>query len=281
MIKSITAKLSLLFLLTAITTCYYERETDQIKVCFVRGNSIWTMNIDGSEQRQITFPVIGSDKNPSWSPDGKKIIFNSNRIFSDDKIYVMNSDGSELRQITFITNPADFYEHPTWSSDGERIVFTGIRSSFKYVFVADIDGNIINSFEYTVLPQFLSLSLDGNYLYFTLNNGNYPLFRINLATNDVFNDPLAGYRTMSVSPDGKTLACSNNSNEISLVPTNDLLTTYPQLVSGVTPCWTPDGETILYVSSSNIYSINIDGTNNKQLTTDGLSSFPCVQGKPR
>jgi Tol biopolymer transport system component len=55
------------------------------------------MNSDGSNQEQLTTePAPISSDNPAWSPDGTKIIFDTNRNQRVD-ILVMDADGSNQR----------------------------------------------------------------------------------------------------------------------------------------------------------------------------------------
>ena len=61
------------------------------------------MNADGSNQTKLTNNPA-SDYLPSWSPDGSKIVFHSDRD-GNNEIYVMNADGSNQTNIT--NNPAD------------------------------------------------------------------------------------------------------------------------------------------------------------------------------
>ena len=57
---------------------------------------------------------------PAFSPDGKKILFSSNRTgpVNIGQLYVMNPDGSNVRKIT--DGPGAFVQ-TSWSSDGKRI----------------------------------------------------------------------------------------------------------------------------------------------------------------
>jgi len=63
----------------------------------------------------------GIDVSPSYSPDGRKIVFNSSR-HGNPHIYVMNSDGTNLNRITFSGN---YNTEPVWSPKGDKIAYTG------------------------------------------------------------------------------------------------------------------------------------------------------------
>jgi Tol biopolymer transport system component len=88
------------------------------KIAFVsrRGSTleISVMNSDGSEQRRLTRNKVG-DRNPVWSPDGRRIAYESNW-----QIWVMNADGSGQRRLTH-NGGRNF--NPAWSPDGRRIAF--------------------------------------------------------------------------------------------------------------------------------------------------------------
>ena len=89
----------------------------------MEGNmEIYTMKIDGSDQQRLTFN--GSwDGTPDWSPDGKQIVFSSNRAGSQD-LYVMNDDGGDVKQLTTTeSGPIKGQESsPRWSPDGSKIL---------------------------------------------------------------------------------------------------------------------------------------------------------------
>ncbi len=70
------------------------------------------MDADGGGLIQFTGSP-GSDKVPSWSPDGNRIVFVSNREGNED-IFVMNADGTAPINIT--SSPGHEFT-PAWSPD--------------------------------------------------------------------------------------------------------------------------------------------------------------------
>jgi len=101
---------------------------------------LWVMNADGSDQRQIT-SLGGANFGPSWTPDGRRIVFSSNyknprsRNF---ELYLINLDGSGLEQVT---THEEFDGFPMFSPDGRRIVWASNRGNSKpgetNLFIAD------------------------------------------------------------------------------------------------------------------------------------------------
>ena len=78
------------------------------------------MNADGSGQRRRMREAQVNYSLPSWSPDGRKILFVSERD-GNFEVYVMNPDGSGRRNLT--RHPGHD-SAPSWSPDGRKIVFT-------------------------------------------------------------------------------------------------------------------------------------------------------------
>jgi len=91
---------------------------------------LFLMNPDGSNQRQITH-LGGANFGPSWTPDGKKIVFSSNyknpRSGNFD-LYLIDPDGSNLEQLTF---DQSFDGFPMFSPDGKKIIWSSNRNDDK------------------------------------------------------------------------------------------------------------------------------------------------------
>ncbi len=78
-------------------------------------NQIYVMNIDGSNQRQIT-KADKSSSSPRWSPDGKHIAY-----VHGGQIWTMEPDGDGREQITKLSTGGS---QPVWSPDGKWIAFS-------------------------------------------------------------------------------------------------------------------------------------------------------------
>lgn len=79
---------------------------------------IFTANVDGSDLKKIT-DNPGYDAEPVVSPDGRKIVFGSQRG-GDIDIYVMDAEGSN---VTRLTERVGYDGGPWWSPDGSKIVW--------------------------------------------------------------------------------------------------------------------------------------------------------------
>jgi Tol biopolymer transport system component len=89
---------------------------------------IYTMNIDGSDIKQVT-KLGKANWAPFYHPSGKKIIFSSNHHSQkgyDFQLFMINEDGSGLEQLTY---ESKFNAFPMFSPDGSRIVFSSNRNN--------------------------------------------------------------------------------------------------------------------------------------------------------
>lgn len=80
---------------------------------------IYSVNVDGSDVKNLTNSP-GVDENPDVSPDGKHIVWASDRNEGRLYLYVMNIDGKNVRRLT--TGPGGD-NSPRWSRDGKKVAF--------------------------------------------------------------------------------------------------------------------------------------------------------------
>ncbi len=105
-------------------------EPNTNRIVFEWERHIWIVNADGGGLRQLTDSKDGVERHPDWSPDGTRIVFESeNRLGNGDMrqgIEVMRLDGTgrELILSSDINDSWDRIGEPTWSPDGSRIAFT-------------------------------------------------------------------------------------------------------------------------------------------------------------
>jgi TolB protein len=83
---------------------------------------IYVMPASDGDARALTQTPTVDEEQPSWSPDGTKIVYERSGSDPTDSpdIWVMNSDGSDQRALVAT---ADYDHAPAWSPDGEEIAF--------------------------------------------------------------------------------------------------------------------------------------------------------------
>jgi TolB protein len=83
------------------------------------GNTdIYSVRPDGTDLIRLTDDP-GRDKQPAWSPDGRRIAFVSDRD-GEQRIFIMAADGADQRVLSTAVHGA---ETPVWSPDGKRIAY--------------------------------------------------------------------------------------------------------------------------------------------------------------
>ncbi|MBN1290860.1 MAG: PD40 domain-containing protein, partial [Candidatus Latescibacteria bacterium] len=93
----------------------YEQRLQSISADY----DIFIMNANGEGIRRITTNPF-NDSNPYWSPDGKNIVFTSDRN-GINNLYVIDLDSMAVSPLTNLLTGTS---SPAWSPDGGRIAFT-------------------------------------------------------------------------------------------------------------------------------------------------------------
>ncbi|MEO8041855.1 MAG: tetratricopeptide repeat protein, partial [Acidobacteriota bacterium] len=221
------------------------------------------------------------DADPSFSPDGRQIVFASLRD-GNAEIYLMNSDGTNVRRLT--DHPA-WESHPVFAPDGTQIAFNADRENEKgNTFLMSLDGSGIRrltdwkSGDYVVPGGW---SADGTQIVFSSDREgtediyvtNAEVFRPEKLSKEDRNVGFPSY-----SPDGKLILyqveTEDKSGELHTlnVGSGQQRVLLKTTSADVSPVFSPNGEQIVFQdrieSNMEICSIKADGTGLINLTNN-------------
>src|SRR5262245_33591072 len=152
------------------------------------------------------------DNQPRYSPDGKKIAFNSTRSGARE-IWIADADGSNAFQLTSFGAPRVAYK--AWSPASQRIVFHARPEGQADLFIIPAGGGapkrLTTDPADDVCPSF---SHDGRWIYFTSRRtGQVEVWKMPAEGGDAVQITTEGGRMPFESPDGKTLYFTRLSRE--------------------------------------------------------------------
>lgn len=280
--------ISVIFPTSAIGSSPVERIGPILFVSSRDGNNeIYAMNSNGENVRRLTNHGA-KDRGPKWSPDGKKILFYTSRR-NGFQIYTMDPDGSNVTNVTGISGnaPKSNY-HADWSPNGKKIVFNSSRDGNGEIYVMNADGsNQIRLTDNSAPDIFPTWSPNGKKIAFISSRDGPPeLYTMNSDGTGLFkvtSPPTTVVESVSWSPNGQTIAFASKDpgfGGINMINKNGTgritLTNHP---SDRQPTWSSSGREIIYTSIVGgvfeIFTVSIDGTKNKRLTTSvGVNTQP-------
>lgn len=213
---------------------------------------VYRIDPDGTGLTELTHSTAMDNDNATWSPDGSKILVSRGGT-REHAIWVMNADGTGFKKLT-----SDVYnsENAEFTPDGQHIVYWGQAGGLvSAIWIMNADGSNKHRLTPAALEAaYPDVSPDGSHIVF-INHNNPP-------------KPTAIY-TMRI--DGSQIT----------------RLTHPGCCHRDSlPKYSPDGTQIVFITDRNypvldgtdIYEMNVDGTNQHQVTTNltlgGWPDFP-------
>ncbi len=261
------------------------------KIYFVSdrtGNKeIWSMDYDGSNQRQLTrYRSISGE--PAVSADGKLFAFMT-YAGGNPQIRIHTTDTS--RRQTFVNPVTSAVGTPEFTPDGKNILFSATVGGWMQLMMAGSDGGgmrrISNVRAIEVSPR-VNPKTGRDLLFISGRSGRQQLWRMNLDGTDreMITTGEGDVANPSWSPDGHHIAfCWTRGYEpgsfnIFVMDIADKVPVQLTTNSGrnENPWWAPDGVHLVFSSKrgrvTQIYSMLADGTQVRQLTTQGNNLQP-------
>jgi Tol biopolymer transport system component/imidazolonepropionase-like amidohydrolase len=126
---------------------------------------LWVMPIAGGAAKRLTDDIFEICQ-PDWSPDGKRLAFQSYRD-GNFHVWTIGLDGSGLKQLT---QGAFDCREPRWSPDGKKIAFSSDRGGRYGVHILDVASGAVTAFSSGPGDEFEpSWSPDGKSIAFTVD----------------------------------------------------------------------------------------------------------------
>jgi TolB protein len=223
---------------------------DNARVAFASlGKEGWNIRMYSVDLgRLVSFPagtVGGSNTSPAWSSDGGKVAFSSSRS-GDPEIWVSDANGGGTHKITSFRGPD---VSPTWNPrTNSQLAWVSGRTGLPQIYTMDQDGSAVERLTdggYAVSP---SWAPNGGWLTFAWNRKYGPGAP---GGQDIYVMEISSRRWVQLTHESGT---------------NDF------------PSWSPDNRHVVFERTvggkTQIWSMLVDGTQQKQLTTSGQNFMP-------
>ena len=230
----------------------------------------------------ITKTPASEERYPVWSPDGKQVVFTSNRVAGATtssgnplsgafNLYIANADGTNVRQLTkqasrSAASPVVYY-FPSWTADGKQIWFSLADDAAKKSVIGYVtpDGR---TYKEIADGRDGAVSPDGKTVAFTKEVGKgYCLFAMDADGRNVRQLSQHEDEIGAVAPawsfDGKQIVYSDQVGDALELFVHDVATKQNRQLTKLgkissSAAWSPDGQFITFRVTEDAYWRNIE-----------------------
>lgn len=232
---------------------------------------IWIIKPDGSEQRllfAVEYPYEDVPLNVDWSPDGDEIVFSWYKQIWKAEIDTMNMKIIPQTLKSLTNKDENFY--PRWDPTGKRILWSKTYSENDDsigIWIMDNEGND----KMQINKGVEAVWMDSNRIIF-LEEG-VAIKKIDLSTG-IFSiilktSEMGDISNINYSPQQSKIVFNISAGKEGIWICDTLGKNLKQLdneLLSIEPSFSPDGNKIVFIKNGNVWIMDIDGTNKKQLT---------------
>lgn len=262
------------------------------RIFFVSNRSgndeIWTMNFDGTEQKQFT--RLGSmNLMPTISPDGSLLAFTT---YTEGTPAIRIHSAETQQRRPFVNPVASMNATPEISPDNSRLFFSSTADGkVAQIYTSAINGagmrRLTNSGAVEVSPK-VNPKTSADILFVSGRGGTPQIYKMNIdgANVERLTSGEGEAHNPAWNPDGETMAFAwsrgYEPGNFNIFIMDTISRQYTQLTYGTgrneNPWWSPDGRRLVFASSrsgsSQIWTMLADGTQVQQLTNSGRNRMP-------
>jgi TolB protein len=258
------------------------------KIAFISDRSgeseLWIMDWDGSNQKQLT-KHNALALAPSWSPDGKNLVFTS-YLRGTPALYLLTPQEGYLK---LLWDKGGVNSSGTFSPDGKTVAFASSQDGNVDIYSLSIEGG---KAERLTTAQGIdtqpSWAPNGRQIAFTSTRSGSPqLFLMDADGSNVRRVSFGGlfHDEAAWAYDGTRIACTTRDEGTFQIATIDIVTgerrVIPAAGNNESPCFSPEGSMIAFESDRTgdpqIYITDANGVP-RQLTTQGRNHSPTWAG---
>jgi Tol biopolymer transport system component/DNA-binding winged helix-turn-helix (wHTH) protein len=252
-------------------------------IAFSGGAGLSLLSLENSEVRPLTTPPpMAQDWGPSFSSDGKKILFaRSSEIGFPEQIMTMPAAGGDPTVVT--TEAARLRGSPRWSSDGRSAIFSSDRGGKPALWRVSVEAREA-AVQFNDSGSHPAVSRSGDWLAYQRETRSLTVWHMDLPGHGKPESrvlvPLTSQTDQGpgpqFSPDGEKLAFMSDRSGTMEIWVSDRDGSNAVQLSAVgnagTPRWSPDSQSIVFDANrrngAGIYVISLRGGAPRLLTQD-------------